>query len=202
MDHVFSKDADDVRMLMKKANNNDLSIRHTLGKGENNIMSVGGFDDCLNINSSGRLVCNYDFLMRQLSFQRLEKNGLCASTSNLLFSGVKVITPGPRFPVMLLHRERNKNWLKRFLQTIFLQLLVVCYQLELCDVIKGASYLCCCRSCTFSKAINAYEFERHAGCNSAKQSTQIIIFTSTMVNWQDNLWCCARAEKHCLECVV
>nr|GFA04711.1 hypothetical protein [Tanacetum cinerariifolium] len=34
---------------------------------------------------------------------------------------------------------------------------------ELRGVIKGSGYLCSCKLCDHSKALNAYEFERHAG---------------------------------------
>ncbi|KVH99997.1 hypothetical protein Ccrd_021749 [Cynara cardunculus var. scolymus] len=44
---------------------------------------------------------------------------------------------------------------------------------ELRAVIKGAAYLCGCQSCTFSKAINAYGFERHAGCKTKHPNNHI-----------------------------
>ncbi|XP_073146220.1 uncharacterized protein [Henckelia pumila] len=39
-------------------------------------------------------------------------------------------------------------------------------QEELSGIIKGYGYLCGCQSCNFSKVLNAYEFERHAGCKT------------------------------------
>ncbi|KAL2517107.1 hypothetical protein Adt_13354 [Abeliophyllum distichum] len=33
-------------------------------------------------------------------------------------------------------------------------------------VVKGTGYLCDCKECKLSKAISAYEFERHAGCKT------------------------------------
>ncbi|KAK3007407.1 hypothetical protein RJ639_017175, partial [Escallonia herrerae] len=44
---------------------------------------------------------------------------------------------------------------------------------ELHGVIKGSGYLCGCQSCNFSKALNAYEFERHAGCKTKHPNNHI-----------------------------
>ncbi|KAL7584467.1 uncharacterized protein LOC111881151 [Lactuca sativa] len=44
---------------------------------------------------------------------------------------------------------------------------------ELCGIIKGSGYLCGCQSCNHSKALNAYEFERHAGCKTKHPNNHI-----------------------------
>ncbi|XP_038993018.1 uncharacterized protein LOC120116670 isoform X2 [Hibiscus syriacus] len=44
---------------------------------------------------------------------------------------------------------------------------------ELRGVIKGSGYLCGCGSCNFSKVLNAYEFERHAGCKTKHPNNRI-----------------------------
>ncbi|XP_022752772.1 uncharacterized protein LOC111301409 isoform X2 [Durio zibethinus] len=44
---------------------------------------------------------------------------------------------------------------------------------ELRGVIKGSGYLCGCQSCDFSKVLNAYEFERHAGCKTKHPNNHI-----------------------------
>ncbi|XP_045830041.1 uncharacterized protein LOC123921484 isoform X4 [Trifolium pratense] len=44
---------------------------------------------------------------------------------------------------------------------------------ELRAVIKGAGYLCSCPSCSFSKVINAFEFERHVGCKTKHPNNHI-----------------------------
>lgn len=44
---------------------------------------------------------------------------------------------------------------------------------ELRGVIKGSGYLCGCQSCNQSKALNAYEFERHAGCKTKHPNNHI-----------------------------
>lgn len=77
MDHVFSKEVNNIRMSMSKPDNSGLSMRHSYGNSENNIISFGGLnDDADNIISSGRLVCNYE------------------STCDALGSGVQVTACG------------------------------------------------------------------------------------------------------------
>jgi hypothetical protein len=44
---------------------------------------------------------------------------------------------------------------------------------ELCGIIKGSGYLCGCQSCNYAKALNAYEFERHAGCKTKHPNNHI-----------------------------
>ncbi|PWA50093.1 hypothetical protein CTI12_AA476260 [Artemisia annua] len=44
---------------------------------------------------------------------------------------------------------------------------------ELRGIIKGSGYLCSCQSCNHSKALNAYEFERHAGCKTKHPNNHI-----------------------------
>ncbi|KAF5959457.1 hypothetical protein HYC85_000666 [Camellia sinensis] len=40
-------------------------------------------------------------------------------------------------------------------------------------IIKGTGYLCGCKDCKFTKALNAYEFERHAGCKTKHPNNHI-----------------------------
>ncbi|GLU02401.1 hypothetical protein SLE2022_196530 [Rubroshorea leprosula] len=44
---------------------------------------------------------------------------------------------------------------------------------ELRGTIKGSGYLCGCQSCNYSKVLNAYEFERHAGCKTKHPNNHI-----------------------------
>ncbi|KAE8711099.1 WAT1-related protein [Hibiscus syriacus] len=44
---------------------------------------------------------------------------------------------------------------------------------ELRGVIKSSGYQCGCQTCSFSKVINAYEFERHAGCKTKHPNNHI-----------------------------
>jgi len=44
---------------------------------------------------------------------------------------------------------------------------------EVHGIIRGSGYLCGCQSCNYSKVINAYEFERHAGCKTKHPNNHI-----------------------------
>ncbi|CAA7032156.1 unnamed protein product [Microthlaspi erraticum] len=44
---------------------------------------------------------------------------------------------------------------------------------ELRGVIKGSGYLCGCQACDFTKVLNAYAFERHAGCKTKHPNNHI-----------------------------
>ncbi|KAK9058762.1 hypothetical protein SSX86_023605 [Deinandra increscens subsp. villosa] len=184
MDLVFSKQTDDIRMSMLKTNNSGLSTRHSFG--EDNIISFGGLNDNAdNISSSGRLVCNYDFLMGQSSVQIPEEKGLSDSTSDAIISGVQGISSGGAIAKKKEQKITKKippnnfpSNVRSLLSTGMLDGVPVKYvawsrEKELHGVIKGATYLCGCKSCTFSKAINAYEFERHAGCKTKHPNNHI-----------------------------
>ncbi|KAI4304650.1 hypothetical protein MLD38_040129 [Melastoma candidum] len=44
---------------------------------------------------------------------------------------------------------------------------------ELRGVIKGSGYLCGCQTCDFTKVLNAFEFEKHAGCKTKHPNNRI-----------------------------
>ncbi|XP_010535537.1 PREDICTED: uncharacterized protein LOC104810809 [Tarenaya hassleriana] len=44
---------------------------------------------------------------------------------------------------------------------------------ELRGIIQGSGYLCGCEDCNFSKVLNAYAFERHAGCKTKHPNNHI-----------------------------
>jgi hypothetical protein len=44
---------------------------------------------------------------------------------------------------------------------------------EIRGVIKGSGYLCGCQACDFTKVLNAYAFERHAGCKTKHPNNHI-----------------------------
>ncbi|CAH8296717.1 unnamed protein product [Eruca vesicaria subsp. sativa] len=44
---------------------------------------------------------------------------------------------------------------------------------ELRGVIKGSGYLCGCQDCDYTKVLNAYAFERHAGCKTKHPNNHI-----------------------------
>ncbi|XP_024983194.1 uncharacterized protein LOC112519359 isoform X1 [Cynara cardunculus var. scolymus] len=176
---------DDIRMSMSRTDSSSLSMRHSFSKGGNNIISFGGLNDDADNLNSGRLVCNYDFLMGQPSVQRSEETGLSESTSDALVSALQVSAPGDVISKRKEQKATKKSPPNNFpsnvrslLSTGMLDGIPVKYvawsrEKELRAVIKGAAYLCGCQSCTFSKAINAYGFERHAGCKTKHPNNHI-----------------------------
>nr|GEU56579.1 hypothetical protein [Tanacetum cinerariifolium] len=178
---------DDIRTSISQTDSSGLSMIHSFGNIENNIISFGGLnEDADNISSSGRLVCNYDFLMGPPSLQRSDNNGLSESISGSLVSGVQVSAAAA---VDAITKRKEQKTTKKstpnnfpsnvrsLLSTGMLDGVPVKYvawsREELRAVIKGVTYICGCQSCTFSKAINAYEFERHAGCKTKHPNNHI-----------------------------
>ncbi|KAA8518863.1 hypothetical protein F0562_016362 [Nyssa sinensis] len=176
-----------------KVSNNNVSAGHSFSKGESNIISFGGFhddDDDDDINSSGRLICSYDLLIGQSSDQRseaLSKKGLVESNSDALVTVPQMTASGAE--TVSKKKEEQKGSKKvppnnfpsnvrSLLSTGMLDGVPVKYiawsrEKELRGIIKGSGYLCGCQSCNFSKAINAYEFERHAGCKTKHPNNHI-----------------------------
>uniref|UniRef100_A0A5B7BI22 Tify domain-containing protein n=1 Tax=Davidia involucrata TaxID=16924 RepID=A0A5B7BI22_DAVIN len=193
MGHSYNK-VDDNTITMgrtySKVNNNNVSVGHSFSKGESNIISFGGFHDDEDINSSGRLICSYDLLMGQSSAQRseaLNEKGLVESNSDALVSAAQMTASGVE--TVSKKKEEQKGSKKvppnnfpsnvrSLLSTGMLDGVPVKYiawsrEKELRGIIKGSGYLCGCQSCNFSKAINAYEFERHAGCKTKHPNNHI-----------------------------
>ncbi|KAF9599068.1 hypothetical protein IFM89_033675 [Coptis chinensis] len=77
-----------------------------------------------------------------------------------------------------LLKEYSTN-VRKFLSTGILEGVEVKYfQQEkefLRGIIKDCGYLCCCASCKFSKVLNAYEFEQHAGGKTKHPNNHIFL---------------------------
>ncbi|KAL6998305.1 hypothetical protein U1Q18_008431 [Sarracenia purpurea var. burkii] len=175
--------------IYNKVENNTLSLGQSFGKGESNIISFGGFQDDDDINSSGRLVCSYDLLMGQSSSQRsesLREKGLVESDVDAIGSATKITpivseTSSKKDDQKGAKKVSSNNFpsnVRSLLSTGMLDGVPVKYiawsrEKELHGIIKGSGYLCGCQSCNFSKVINAYEFERHAGCKTKHPNNHI-----------------------------
>ncbi|XAR68981.1 hypothetical protein NMG60_11000411 [Bertholletia excelsa] len=173
-----------------KIENNTLSMGHSFGKGESNIISFGGYhDDDDDINPSGRLICNYDLLMGHSSSQgpeALSGKGLADSNVPSVVNAANITSAS----IETVSRKEDQKGSKKvppnnfpsnvrsLLSTGMLDGVPVKYiawsrEKELPGYIKGSGYLCGCQSCNYSKAINAYEFERHAGCKTKHPNNHI-----------------------------
>ncbi|XP_006341066.1 uncharacterized protein [Solanum tuberosum] len=191
MSHCYSKVDDNaisVSQTYSKVENNNLSMSQSFGNGESNIISFGGFNDDDDINSSGRLICSYDLLMSQSSGQqsdivtgkRLVESNADTVTSAAQMAGNKEFISKKEEQKATKKPPSNSfpSNVRSLLSTGMLDGVPVKYiawsrEKELRGIIKGSGYLCGCQSCNFSKAINAYEFERHAGCKTKHPNNHI-----------------------------
>lgn len=173
-----------------KCESRALSMGHSFNKGDNNIISFGGYNDDDDANAAGNLICNYDLLMGQHSIQRsdtLNQNDLNVSDANAAVVTAQVVASGAesasrkKEDIKSTKKTPPNNFpsnVRSLLSTGILDEVPVKYiawsrEKELRGIIKGSGYLCGCQSCNFSKVINAYEFERHAGCKTKHPNNHI-----------------------------
>ncbi|XP_038702488.1 uncharacterized protein LOC119999058 isoform X1 [Tripterygium wilfordii] len=171
MDHTYNK-----------GDSNNLVIGHTYSEGEGTIISFGGYDD--NTDNT------YELLVGQPSIQRSEtvnENESTKSNAEAMASAAHVTASGAetfskkKEDLKASKKVPPNNFpsnVRSLLSTGMLDGVPVKYivwsrEKELRGVIKGSGYLCGCQSCNFSKVINAYEFERHAGCKTKHPNNHI-----------------------------
>ncbi|XVF08044.1 hypothetical protein REPUB_Repub06bG0191500 [Reevesia pubescens] len=189
--HTYIKGDDSAISISHSYNmgdNNNLSIGQSYNKGESTIISFGGYDDDDDSNPSGKLISGYDLLMGQPSVQRSNapnEKALVRSNADALVSIGNVTVSGAE---VFWKKEESKaskkvsnnfpSNVKSLLSTGMLDGVPVKYiawsqEKELRGVIKSSGYQCGCQTCNFSKVINAYEFERHAGCKTKHPNNHI-----------------------------
>ncbi|XP_058210314.1 uncharacterized protein LOC131322824 isoform X2 [Rhododendron vialii] len=170
-----------------KVENNTLSLGHSFGKGESNIISFGGFQDEDDINSSEKLIGTYNLMMGQSSAQRqesLSEEGLVesnvdatANTSKVTSTAVENVSKEDKKGSKKPTSNNFPSNVRSLLSTGMLDGVPVKYiawsREEVHGIIKGSGYLCGCQACNYSKVINAYEFERHAGCKTKHPNNHI-----------------------------
>ncbi|KAL2323338.1 hypothetical protein Fmac_027717 [Flemingia macrophylla] len=162
---------------------------HSYNKGESTIISFGGCDDD-DTTPSDLFISNYELLMCQALSNKSEavnEKELLTSSSNLLpitaqtsATETENVTK-TKEEIKVSKKATSNNFpsnVRSLLSTGMLDGLSVKYKAwsrekELRGIIKGAGYLCSCHSCNFSKVINAYEFERHAGCKTKHPNNHI-----------------------------
>ncbi|RZC78688.1 hypothetical protein C5167_002895 [Papaver somniferum] len=162
-------------------------IGDAFNKGEISTISFGGFHDDSEMNPSARIISSYDMLMSQSSVHQPEvmkekesmdtqrdiaggtSQVVCTSKTKAEPKSAKKAPPANNFP----------SNARSLLATGMLDGVPVKYvswpHEELHGTIKGPGYLCSCEKCNFSKTLNAYEFERHAG-NKTKHPNSHIFF--------------------------
>ncbi|KAL0720906.1 hypothetical protein Bca4012_035505 [Brassica carinata] len=163
-------------------NKNSNVVQDSCNKGQSTIISFGGSSD-VDANSSG-----YEFLLSQSTPQLSETpaskdlvgcrtNVLGSSDATFSCSDVSVKKEGTKVSKKLQSNSFPSN-VRSLLSTGMLDGVPVKYiawsrEKELHGVIKGSGYQCGCDSCNSSKVVNAYEFERHAGCKTKHPNNHI-----------------------------
>ncbi|OVA03533.1 hypothetical protein BVC80_1651g37 [Macleaya cordata] len=173
-------------------NSMPISIAHTFNKEDQNMISFSGFHEEPETGNSGRLMSSYELLMGHQSLvqpsEKPKEKGLIDSQAEALVNSTQVGTKKAETdsktktePKMAKKVSPNNNNfpsnVRSLLSTGMLDGVPVKYiawsQQELRGIIKGSGYLCSCQSCGFSKVLNAYEFERHAGCKTKHPNNHI-----------------------------
>lgn len=162
-----------------------LSVGQNYNNAEGTTISFEGLqDDPEAYNSSGRMISSYDLLMSQaLSEQGQNYSVEGNSDPNVSIAPVATSKSGT------LSKKEQKatkkispnsfpSNVKSLLSTGILDGVPVKYvswsrEKKLRGIIKGTSYLCGCQDCNLSIALNAYEFERHAGCKTKHPNNHI-----------------------------
>ncbi|KAM7259646.1 hypothetical protein ACFE04_015387 [Oxalis oulophora] len=164
-----------------------ISLNNSFGKEDSNVLSFGGFPDDQDIIPVVQPLTLYDSSYNQSSNQISEEalfdkvleqsnSGSVVSASNLIAKQKHE----PASKVKVAKKEPTNNFpsnVRSLISTGMLDGVPVKYvslsREELGGIIKGSGYLCGCKSCNFTKVLNAYEFERHAGCKTKHPNNHI-----------------------------
>ncbi|KAL2544115.1 hypothetical protein Fot_13348 [Forsythia ovata] len=148
--------------VYNNGNSGILSMGQNHNNGKSSTISFGGFQDNPDESDlSGRLISDHDLLLNRFSAQPPGALGQQGSVTypkyeccfNIYFKD-RLLSTGilDGVPVKYVSWSREKN---------------------LRGVVNGTGYLCGCKECKLSKAVNAYEFERHAGCKTKHPNNHI-----------------------------
>uniref|UniRef100_A0A2N9GYC9 Tify domain-containing protein n=1 Tax=Fagus sylvatica TaxID=28930 RepID=A0A2N9GYC9_FAGSY len=191
MGHTYNRGDANIRSTGPTYGNGDdnsISMGDTYSKGEANLISFGGFPDEQDIIPVGRPVSSYDLLYNQSSVQTSEtahekesdaSNAIVLSPTPLAKSRPESVSKNkPEFKTSKKEAPNSfPSNVRSLISTGMLDGVPVKYvslaREELRGIIKGSGYLCGCQSCNFSKSLNAYEFERHAGCKTKHPNNHI-----------------------------
>ncbi|MCD7448473.1 hypothetical protein HAX54_042607 [Datura stramonium] len=150
---------------------------------------VFGFELVSDIDALERPISGYNYLHYQSSVHtsetRCDKQQLDGSNANAI--DISSQTSKPRTDPIPKHKLESKpahkgapnsfpSNVRSLLATGIFDGVPVKYvlsQQELRGIIKGSGYQCGCQPCIYSKVLNAYEFERHAGCKTKHPNNHI-----------------------------
>lgn len=175
----------------RKDEENPISIDHSFDKGEASTISFDGFQDESEIDPLTRPINgyyvkamnNYGLSFDQSTVETLQSPGIKElDTSNTIAVGnmPQGIKSKSKSEPKATKKEAPNSFpsnVRSLMATGILDGVPVKYvslsREELPGIIKGSGYLCSCQSCNLSKALNAYEFERHAGCKTKHPNNHI-----------------------------
>ncbi|XP_073133048.1 uncharacterized protein [Henckelia pumila] len=174
------------RTVHSKENSMMLSLGENHENDEQTTISFGRLqDDPVDSDTSGRLICSRDILVSQLSAQSSaalgQRNSVEQITANVASVAASRTDGTPKSLEPKTKKGTSNNFpanVKSLLSTGILDGIPVKYiswsrEKNLRGVVKGTGYLCSCQDCKLSKVINAYEFERHAGCKTKHPNNHI-----------------------------
>lgn len=168
-----------------------ISMTHSYNKAENGSISFGSFHDEPEQVGSVRPLNSYSLLYEQPSAQISEppsKKEVDVLNGNVNLSTTITQTPKTKVDSTAKNKSESKparkeapnsfpSNVRSLIATGMLDGVPVRYvsvsREELRGIIKGSGYLCGCQSCNYSKALNAYEFERHANCKTKHPNNHI-----------------------------
>ncbi|KAK4422608.1 hypothetical protein Salat_1843300 [Sesamum alatum] len=171
--------------LYSKENSSILPMIENSKKGEQNTISFGGFEDNPDRDHSAQLI-TYNAMLGQSSGQSSgalgqNNSGEQQLSVNVLSAGTSRTDAAPKNKEQKTKKGTSNNFpsnVKSLLSTGILDGVPVKYvswsrEKNLRAMVKGTGYLCSCQDCKFNKVINAYEFERHAGCKTKHPNNHI-----------------------------
>ncbi|XP_037497882.1 uncharacterized protein LOC105641576 [Jatropha curcas] len=173
-----------------KGDSNILSMGHNYNKCESNTISFGGFHDEPEANPSGSIISGYDMLISNHNSAQVSEipgpkdfvqSNAEPTVNNAPKANSKTDTASKNKDAKASKKIPPNNFpsnVKSLLSTGMLDGVPVKYvswsrEKNLKGIIKGTGYLCGCQECNFSKALNAYEFERHATCKTKHPNNHI-----------------------------
>ncbi|KAL7127404.1 hypothetical protein ABFS83_14G250500 [Erythranthe nasuta] len=189
----YGKEGGNATLMGQSYNTGESNITctgSTFGKMDNNnIISFGGYQEESVMEALARPVSSYSLLYEQSSAQTSEtptKKEVGAPNSGTTAGTTQA--PKPKVDSTSKIKSETKpsrkeapnsfpSNVRSLIATGMLDGVPVKYvsvsREELRGIIKGSGYLCGCQSCNYSKALNAYEFERHAGCKTKHPNNHI-----------------------------
>ncbi|WCJ41189.1 Acyl-CoA N-acyltransferase with RING/FYVE/PHD-type zinc finger domain [Euphorbia peplus] len=189
MGHSYNGDAHIVSSYMKE-DDNIIPINETYSKEETHMISFGEFHDAHDMIPVGKLISSYGQSYDQSLVQTPnavhgkeldDASDVNATASSNKVAKIKAESVSRSKAEVKSNRKEAPNSfpsnVRSLISTGMLDGVPVKYvsmaREELRGIIKGSGYLCSCESCNYSKVLNAYEFERHAGCKTKHPNNHI-----------------------------